>query len=108
MHPKFKSHCIFQNRPESIANVFSLATMVAEALAVEDLRRLTTGSFPRGGVPRPFVNATVQAKGSPARTELKDACWACGKIGHFQRACPSKTRPTSRGGRSGNAGGAQQ
>jgi hypothetical protein len=49
MHPKFKSHCIFQNRSGSIANLFSLATVVAEAVAVEDQRRLTTGSFPRGG-----------------------------------------------------------
>ncbi|PNF21342.1 hypothetical protein B7P43_G18392, partial [Cryptotermes secundus] len=108
LHPKIKSHCVFQNRPESIASLFSLATRVAEAVAVEDQRQLTTGSFLRGGDPRPFVNATVQTKGSPAKTELKNACWACGKTGHFQRTCPSKTHPTSRAGRSGNAGGARQ
>ncbi|PNF15457.1 hypothetical protein B7P43_G17834 [Cryptotermes secundus] len=108
LHPKIKSYCVFQNRPESIASLFSLATTVAEAVAVEDQRRLTTGSFPREGDPRPFVNATVQTKGSPAKTELKNACWACGKTGHFQSACPSKTRPTSRAGRSGNARGARQ
>jgi hypothetical protein len=108
MHPKFKSHCIFSNRPESITDLLSLATMDAEAVAVEDQRRLKAGSFPRGGVPRPFVNATVQNKGSPAQTEFKDTCWACGKTGHFQRTCPSKTLPTSRGGRSGNARGARQ
>jgi hypothetical protein len=51
MHPKFKSHCIFQNRLESITNLFSLATMVAESVALEDHRRLTTGSFPRGVFP---------------------------------------------------------
>jgi hypothetical protein len=88
MHPKFKSHCIFSNRPESITNLFSLATMVAEAVAVEDQCRLTTGSFPRGGVPRPFVNATVQTKGSPAQTEFKDTCWACGKNRPFSTYMP--------------------
>jgi hypothetical protein len=55
MHPKFKSHCIFQNRSGSIANLFSLAPVVAEAVAVEDQRRLTTGSFPRGGGCSPAV-----------------------------------------------------
>ncbi|PNF14662.1 hypothetical protein B7P43_G11732, partial [Cryptotermes secundus] len=108
LHPKIQSYCVFQNRPESIASLFSLTTTVAEAVAVEDQHRLTTGSFPRGGDPRPFVNAMVQTKGSPTKTELKNACWACGKTGNFQRACPSKTRPTSRAGRSGNARGDRQ
>jgi hypothetical protein len=99
IHPKFKSYFIFSNRPESITDSLSLATKVAEAVAVEDQRRLKAGSFPRGGVPRPFFNATVQSKVSPAQTEFRDTCWACGKTGHFQRTCPSKTLPTSRGGR---------
>jgi hypothetical protein len=55
MHPKFKLHCIFQNRPESNADLFSLATTVAEAVAVEDQRRSTTGSLPRGGGCSPAV-----------------------------------------------------
>ncbi|PNF43218.1 hypothetical protein B7P43_G15464 [Cryptotermes secundus] len=107
LHPKIKSYCVFQNRPESIASLFSLATTITEAVAVEDQRRLTTGSFPRGGDPRPFVNATVQTKGSPSKPSLRMHAGLV-ETGHFQSACPSKTRPTSRAGRSGNARGARQ
>ena len=104
LHPKIRSHCIFQKRPESISELFSLSTAVKEAIAVEDQRKQRAASLPQGGAPR--ANTQGQTKVSPA--EQKPECWTCGKIGHLQRACPSRTRPNVRATRSGNSYGARQ
>jgi hypothetical protein len=36
LHPKVKSYLLFVNKPESVRDLLSLATTVAEAMAVEE------------------------------------------------------------------------
>ena len=42
LHPRVKSHCMFQNRPQSVQDLYSLTTTVAEAEAVEEQRKRGT------------------------------------------------------------------
>jgi hypothetical protein len=83
MRPKFKSHCIFSNRPESIADLLSLATMVAEAVAVEDQRRLKAGSFPRGVFPGRLSTPQFKARVHRPRPSLRIHAWRVEKQAIF-------------------------
>jgi hypothetical protein len=103
LHPRIKSHGIFQKRPTSISELFSFATSVKEAVLVDDLRKQRAVSLQPEGAPR--ANAQGQTRVSPV--EQKPKCWTCGKLGHFQRTCPSKSRPNLGARRSGNASGAR-
>ena len=49
LHPRVKSHCMFESRPESIQDLYSLATTVAEVVAVEEQRKRETLPVPKGG-----------------------------------------------------------
>jgi hypothetical protein len=62
LHPKVKSYFVFEGRPESVRDLFSLANTVTETVAIGQRKRLTTarqpGSVP-AGVPRPIVEVGV-------------------------------------------------
>jgi hypothetical protein len=108
LHPTVKSHCIFQERPQTISQLFSFATVVTEAVAIETQRRQRDISSPPGDAPRALGNASGQTRPPLSQVERKLECWACGKIGHLQRACPTRTRPKSKGKRSENTDGARR
>jgi hypothetical protein len=40
LHPKVKSYLLFVTKPEPVRDLFSLATTVAEAVAVEERKRV--------------------------------------------------------------------
>jgi hypothetical protein len=42
IHPPIKSHLLFASKPQSVQDLYSLAKTVAEAVAVEDQRKLST------------------------------------------------------------------
>jgi hypothetical protein len=48
LHPRIKTYCLFESRPESIQELYSLATTVAETVAVEDQRKPLTASGSQG------------------------------------------------------------
>lgn len=108
LHPRVKSHCLFQNRPESVQDLYSLATTVSEAAAVEEQRKRGSMPVPQGGVHQQVVKGAVQAEVSPATPVSRGKCWACGQAGHFQRDCAARTPPSSNRGRAGNASGARR
>jgi hypothetical protein len=95
LHPRVKSHCMFESRPESVRDLYSLATPVAEAVAVEEQRKRGTIPVPQGGALRQRANSPLQGEVLPAKPDSRGKCWACGQAGHFQRDCSSKTRPSS-------------
>jgi hypothetical protein len=47
MHPRVKSHLLFASKPESVQELFSLTTTVAEAVAVEEQRKLQMATTPQ-------------------------------------------------------------
>ena len=104
LHPKVKSYLLFANRPESVQDLFSLATTVAEAVAVEDQRKRTTATAQQGCVPRPVASGMVIGQTSSAKADSRRRCWGCGAPGHNSRGCPSRSRhgrgPGSSGKRS--------
>jgi hypothetical protein len=59
LHSRVKSYMLFANRPESIQDLFSLATTLAEAVAVEDQRKRATATAQQGSVPRPVASGMV-------------------------------------------------
>jgi hypothetical protein len=48
MHPRLKSYLLFVTKPESVKDLYSLATTVAEAVAVEDQRKQLTAPAQQG------------------------------------------------------------
>jgi hypothetical protein len=44
MHPQMKSYFLFASKPESVRDLFSLTTTVAEGAAVNDQRKLPTAT----------------------------------------------------------------
>jgi hypothetical protein len=48
MHPSVKAYCLFESRPETVQELYALATIVAEAVAVEDQRKRLTSSGAQG------------------------------------------------------------
>lgn len=73
----------------SIRELFSLATIVAEAVAVEKQRELVVPS-PSKSSPKvvPVTNSLVITSLARSVTS-KVNCSRCGGIGHMQRNCPS-------------------
>lgn len=91
LHPSVRSYLQFSDKPTSIAEMFSLATTVAEAVAVEKQRdtagRLTSSSRPNPKVV-PVTSSMVIT--SPVRSlNSRVTCYRCGGIGHMVRNCPS-------------------
>ena len=101
LHPKVKSYLLFANRPETIKDMFSLATTVAEAVAVEDQRKRTTATAQQGCVPRPVASGMVIGQTSSAKADSRCRCWGCGAPGNNLRDCPSRSRQGRGPGSSG-------
>jgi hypothetical protein len=59
LHPTVKSYFLFDTKPGSIRDLFSLATTVAEAVTTEDQRKRLT--------------APVRQNGAPCRGEYRDS-----------------------------------
>jgi hypothetical protein len=96
LHPKVKLYFLFARRPKSVRDLFSLATIVAEAVAVEEQRKRLTAADMPGSAPRPLANNMVLITPSSAKANHRGRCWGCGPSDHLRRDCPSR----SRGGRS--------
>jgi hypothetical protein len=62
MHPRVKSHLLFASKPESVQELFSLATTVAEAVAVEEQRKLQLATTPQTTGSRQVEKGKVAAK----------------------------------------------
>jgi hypothetical protein len=108
MHPRTRSHMLFASEPQSVHQLYSLATTVAEEVAVEEQRKLFTASPQQTSASRPLASGSLVSNPSPAMPEFRASCWKCGKKGHLQRNCllavPRRCDPV----RSGNAPGARQ
>jgi hypothetical protein len=74
LHPTVKSHCIFQERPQTISQLFSFATVVTEAVAIETQRRQRAILSPPGGAPGALANASGQTKPPLALVKRKPEC----------------------------------
>jgi hypothetical protein len=102
-----KAHLVFQNRPESVSDLFALATTVVEAVAVEEQRKRQVASVPKTVGYLLLVGSVVPAQEGPVGADLRGRCWACGEAGHLRRDCRSRPRQVPGRGRSGNAVGAR-
>ncbi|KDR12470.1 hypothetical protein L798_13772 [Zootermopsis nevadensis] len=90
LHPSVRSYLQFSDKPTSIGELFSLATTVAEAVAVEKQRdtagRLTSSSRPNPKVVPVTCSMVIT---SPGRSLTSRVTYRCGGIGHIVRNCPS-------------------
>jgi hypothetical protein len=102
LHPRVKSHFVFENRPESIQELFSLATTVAEAVAVDDQRKSLAVHEPRQLVSRNTPNRILAVE-----TDRR-VCWKCGVSGHLRRDCTIRRSQRTNPLNSGNANGARR
>jgi hypothetical protein len=109
IHPMVRSHLIFVPEPKTIDELYSLATRVQEARAVEE-RRVNreerdpvTRSQP---LKRELRLLNVAMGDSSPSTARGPKCWNCSGMGHTRRNCPSQSRRVS--GHQGNGGGARQ
>jgi hypothetical protein len=100
IHPTVKSHLLFETGPESIRDLFSLATTVAEAVAVEEQRRQLSAPVRKNGSPRPVANTTIRGRPCTAKADCKRRCWECGASGHLERDCPLKSGQDHTAGKS--------
>jgi hypothetical protein len=108
MHPSVKAYCLFESRPVTVRELYSLATTVAEAVAVEDQRMRLNASGPQSATPRNLASAVVKTERSSAGADRRSECWRCGVVGHFARHCSGGARNNQGPARSGNADGARQ
>jgi hypothetical protein len=107
MHPRDKSY-LFASKPGSVRDLFSLATTVAEAVAVEEQRMLLTVTTQQTSASRHVAKGMVVAKPSLAVADRRVRYRRCGAWGHLQRDCV-QTSPQDRDPvGSGNGPGARQ
>jgi hypothetical protein len=104
MHPRTRSHLLFASKPQSVQEFYSLSTTVAEAVAVEDQRKLSTALPQQNCASRPLASGMLVTNPSPAVADFRAKCWKCGKRGHLQRNCvptaPHNCDPVKSGKRS--------
>jgi hypothetical protein len=109
IHPLVCSHLAFVAEPKTIDELYSLATRVQEARAVEERRRSGEEREPvaRSQPLKRELRLVNMAMGdsSPSTTRVPK-CWNCSGMGHTRRNCPSQPRGVS--GHQGNGGGARQ
>jgi hypothetical protein len=91
LHPRIKARLVFVTKLESVKDLFTLATTVAEAVAVEELRKSMTTATRQGEASRATPSSTVVTGPSLAGPNRRVRCWGCGKWGHIQ---PIKWRAT--------------
>ena len=90
MHPWVRSHLVFETKPNSIADLYALATRVAENRALDKQRAVNEGrasnmQLPRGrGERRPVSMAVEEDR---RRTNPNVTCWGCSRKGHVRRNC---------------------
>jgi hypothetical protein len=94
MHPRIKSRLLFASKPQPVQDLYSLAKTVAEAVAVEDQRKLSTPTAQQTSPSRPLGKGMVVADPSPAVADYRVRCRKCGAKGHLQRNCVPKTPPS--------------
>jgi hypothetical protein len=107
LHPRVKTHLMFSAKPESLKDLYGLATTVAEGVAIERQREMLAAASRQGQISRIGASSMVVAESSPANASNRVKCWACGELGHLRRDCLRNRRS---GGPevSGNAIGAQE
>lgn len=96
---------MFATKPESVQDLFSLATGVAEGVAVEEQRKSLTATMQRGEASQLVVRSMVVVGSSVAVADHRVKCWVCGAWGHLQRNCPGAWASLN-SGMLGNAPGA--
>ncbi|KDR15502.1 hypothetical protein L798_10820 [Zootermopsis nevadensis] len=91
LHPSVSSYLQFSDKPTSIGELFSLATTVTEAVAVEKQRdisgRLTSSSRQNPRVVPVTCSMVITSPGRSLTSHV--TCYRCGGIGHIVRNCPS-------------------
>jgi hypothetical protein len=110
MHPRFRSHLLFASKPESVHELFALATTVAEAeaVAVEEQRKLQLATTSQISVSCQALKGKSAAKPFVAVADRKFGCWGCGKRGRLQRNCVRGLPQDKNSEQSGNDSGARQ
>jgi hypothetical protein len=108
IHPRIKSYLLFATKPESVRDLFSLATTVAEGVAVEEQRKLLNNTTQQGSASRPVAKSLVVAKSPTAVANRRVRCWGCGAWGHLQSNCHSTSQSNRHLRGSGNAPGVRQ
>jgi hypothetical protein len=108
LHPKVKSYLLFASKPESVRDLFSLATTVAEAVAVEEQRKRLSAAVKPGPAPRPVASNVALSTPSSAKDNPRGRCWACDAADHLQRNCLLRSRGGGNTVSSGNDLGARQ
>jgi hypothetical protein len=67
MHSTVKAHFVFESWPESVRDLFTLATTVTEAVAVEEQWKRRMALSSKGAASQPLVTSVVRAKEFPAQ-----------------------------------------
>jgi hypothetical protein len=98
LHPRIKSYFLFESRSQSIRELYTLATTVAEAVAVEEQRKRLTAPGQQGAAPRVVAGSMFSSEARPAKADPRGECWECGAVGHFKRQCPARRRHDRRAG----------
>jgi hypothetical protein len=104
-HPKVRPYLLFAAKSQSVSDLFTLATQVAESVAVEDQReKLIPPVNTQDGL-RPLASAVIRDRPGSPKADVKWRCTKCGVIGYRQHDCSFRSRQnsTARGSGSGNA-----
>jgi hypothetical protein len=109
-HPKARPYLVFANKPQSVSDLFTLVTQVAESVAVEDQREKLVPPLNVQDVLRSLASAAIRDRPSAARADVRCRCWNCGVVGHRRRDCSfrSPQNSTAGGSGSGNVAGARR